>query len=126
MREIKFRAWDKETKYMFDVLRWNKDRKGNTVCIQGESSTNIRIATTKEYIDKICIMQYTGLLDKNGKEIYEGDIITSNLKIPHEVKDLISFWSYDIPDEQRYTKSPYDIEVLGNIYENPELLNKEA
>jgi uncharacterized phage protein (TIGR01671 family) len=90
------------------------------------------------------VMQYTGLKDKNGKEIYEGDIVKihnypDEFKRQEAPKDFNVFevkwnqyvWSFS--NESIYTPmstyhertmTDYEIEVIGNIYENPELLNK--
>lgn len=103
MREIKFRAWGKGRKLMhYDGFAVNPD------------------GTTKTWgvFDHIEVMQDTGLKDKNGKGIYEGDI----LRFPDgEVVNVI--WM-----EYPAAFSPMDLheagEVIGNIYENPELLEK--
>ena len=130
MREIKFRAWDKEKKKMFipfDLYEshWELYEKP------------FEEDWRKENLE---IMQFTGLKDKNGKEIYEGDIVRANckavivweddgfqVKLTDRSKDII---------ERVYEEAAYqriidfgEIEVIGNIYENPELLtppHKEA
>lgn len=61
MREIKFRAWDKENSEM-------------TLFTFDDVSSG-QVGNNDQYISEMVVMQYTGLLDKNGKEIYEGDII---------------------------------------------------
>jgi len=65
------------------------------------------------------LSQFTGLLDKNGKEIYEGDVIQYN--DPNDAQ-----WSYrsvvDYPNESWWRFKP--VEILGNVYKNPELINK--
>lgn len=112
MRQIKFRAWDKRTNEMFtDGLVVSKD--GILCCFNGENQCEI--------------MQFTGLNDKNGKEIYEGDIVV----VKSENNKLIGrvFWEIDryrIADKMWvnsiYRLNEFDLKVIGNIYENPELL----
>jgi hypothetical protein len=75
-------------------------------------------------------MQYTGLKDRHGKEIYEGDVIKVDWGIPEPYlvenkydKPFVVEWRfYAYPPFDRYLPMPKDIEVIGNIYDNPELL----
>lgn len=74
--------------------------------------------------DNAIIMQYTGLKDKNGKEIYEGDILNNEgyrweLIVLNDFSDLLSFYY----DKVECCLSD-DLEIIGNIFENPELLEK--
>lgn len=86
-------------------------------------------------VDKETVGQYTGLHDKNGKEIYEGDIVSFNLKSDSEGQPYIigyieyqtTFSGYRIMSFEGSFALDYnikDIEVIGNIYENKELLNE--
>lgn len=106
MREIKFRAWDKMGKHM----------KNNFIIGGPCRSSNVRFE----------IMQYTGLKDKNGKEIYEGDIVNSDEVLEVVVKDFS--WCLENEDEAYYFNE-CDIgacdEVIGNIYQDKHLLNKQ-
>jgi len=110
MREIKFRAWIKEEK---DLLSWED--------LQAEEFWDALHKKTKlEYI----LMQYTGLKDKNGKEIYEGDIlkkITSHYATPPSYEEFITVsWCPKISGWNiRKTNLK---QIIGNIYENSELL----
>uniref|UniRef100_A0A6M3KJG8 Putative YopX protein n=1 Tax=viral metagenome TaxID=1070528 RepID=A0A6M3KJG8_9ZZZZ len=117
MREIKFRAWDKEKKQILVPL----------ACVFHFSIDGFQgveyhggghvIFLQKNHVE---LMQCTGLKDKNGKEIYEGDIINEGV-----IKNKIVSWfpgqccfniGYYHPEAQKRH------EILGNIYENPELI----
>ncbi len=105
MRTIKFRAWDESQKYM--AYQCTPDLE--------------TIQSFMHHFGDKKLMQFTGLYDKNGKEIYEGDIVTDGVgkyKIVYDLK-LAGYQPYCIfrDDPENYC------EVLGNIYENQELLN---
>ncbi len=104
MREIKFRAWD-NVNYMSTPFTFMEIQSGI-------------IGFTSEAI----IMQYTGLKDKNGKEIFEGDIINAKWKDGQHIG--IEKCPNIIPNGFHFYEEMDDIdcEVIGNIYENHELL----
>jgi hypothetical protein len=121
MRELKFRAWYKSEKKMI----YN---------IQNEFEERIELGMDcfSDYLsnDDFIVEQYTGLKDKNGKEIYEGDIVSkhnSDTKgVVKQVKDgqWAIYWD-NVPDGY-YVLFKYSnlCEVVGNIHENSELLEK--
>ena len=115
-REIKFRAWNDS----------KKDWEGNFSISRIGSFLRLGISQSTEGIH---VMQFTGLLDKNGKEIYEGDIVADRSHT-----DLIFAIEYDnehagyympeaFEEECRWPISEVELEIIGNIYESPELLN---
>lgn len=118
-REIKFRAWDEKLKLMYAT-------DSVSLCIDGEICY---LDTDGEWVadmaNRITLMQYTGLKDKNGKEIYEGDIIHCWGGEYYQ-----GYWEYNqkFVVEFGWTQSMWEmlhvenIEVIGNIYENRELM----
>lgn len=130
MREIKFRAWNKDTKTTVDLHKITP-----LALDQGLKQDGIFIP----FIDSLIVMQYTGLKDKNGKEIYEGDIVEFDNQDPTTFTDYRErgtvvwdkeFAKFSIQYKDGFrggdvTYSPIykrNKEVIGNIYENPELL----
>ena len=119
MRPIKFRAWDKEEEkmYQFDLISYmqvNEDGQ-EELC-------------PSRLVEPDAFMQFTGLLDKNGKEIYEGDI-TEN----YAMRDVVIFHNgafvgknsqKDHLGQHQPIAVHNELEVIGNIYENPELLKE--
>jgi uncharacterized phage protein (TIGR01671 family) len=125
MRKIKFRAWDKNNNKMrFDALPFNT----NAVCFAYGDGDNTFYTTASLERNPMEFMQYTGLKDKNGKEVYEGDIVktrSGNFKVVYKQK--FAGWYIEKPDGHREFLSPllgneYLGEVIGNIYETPELI----
>lgn len=125
MRDIKFRMWDKINK---------------TIIKDIHDSEEFWLVINNNLYD---VMQYTGLKDKNGKEIYEGDILLApdwfgNLKCvciyqqENQVSSIQGFglYSYDRYFQKYRTLVESDewdeFEVIGNIYDNPDLLEKGA
>jgi len=119
MREIKFRAWyEKSQTWVYLTLGhlWTNNAK-------------------KIYID-LCIdgttfYEYTGLKDKNGKEIYEGDILHFGRYVVNEIgEDSMEYvdvrvdWDYELLCEFKYDCEDENnfVEIIGNVHENPELL----
>ena len=133
MREIKFRVFDKDYRKMHIV---GKDGHDSLTCWDGKIQYyNLQNGEGSGEHGSYILMQYTGLKDKNGKEIYEGDV----LQLAHPFKDrqytgkvifergsfiAEDFWMthYDNPSD--FTEGLEHVEVIGNIYEHPHLLEE--
>jgi uncharacterized phage protein (TIGR01671 family) len=128
MREIKFRAWSKRDKCWCGAFSIQKD--GLFTEMSGARMENGVCVAYADWIDlseqdEIILMQYTGLKDKNGVEIYEGDILKGTLE-NHAVVDVNSYFgltNYGLSsDYPMHLTGQEEREIIGNIYENPELL----
>ena len=142
MRDIKFRAWDKTNNRM----RLNLAEDGFFI-----SPNNGNIVTPDNYSlyfgDRLILLQYTGILDKNGNEIYEGDIIEKRYDTPFvkerlskargvveygtfslleelgEVKRSVTGWFIEFEDKSGKIPVTNEFEVIGNVYENSDKIH---
>ncbi|EAE1828898.1 hypothetical protein ARV02_02605 [Listeria monocytogenes] len=129
MRAIEFRAWDKEVKEM--------DYNPSVIEIWQNKPINEQFRLESE--EKLVWMQYTGLKDKNGKKIFEGDIVAFSEDDFHVFNSQVEYFSEDgypafdikVPSDYYFDSNVFsevsmsglhEIEVIGNIHENPDLL----
>ena len=142
MREVKFRAWDKKDKVVRDVVGMSFYHESVSVDIEYGKYL-------QDDAKRFELLQYTGLLDKNGTEIYEGDLVDFNglyeirfgkhgvpsledeqyvdmahgffFKAQHDMKDIEPF-GMDMPLNEMYAKT---CEVIGNVHQHGHLLERD-
>lgn len=135
MREIKFRAWDKKEKNMISHIKLFR---------LDTSNEKPFLPLLEKFETDLIVHQYTGLKDKNGKEIYEGDILSyldsydTLTESGYDFEEFINV-GHVIFDEKKarfditnkndvgyddWIETISDCKVIGNTCENPELLNK--
>lgn len=133
MREIKFRAWDKTNKRMmvfgkfwiceiYKSLAWN-------ICDYSKNENDGKYFLDWD-IDNLEIMQFTGLLDKNGVDIYEGDIFNIG---DSNIKYMVDWFDCGLKGRQLGNKSWVGldywrelIEIVGNVHQHPDLLKERT
>lgn len=136
MRELKFRAWDEQNKimhYNFEFIRSGIEENDWIIFKSDKQKLEDKHVFDNPYfIQQLKIMQFTGLYDKNNREIYEGDFLTGR---PNPLLVEYNNSQYDFiyrnPEKKSWLRymcvgwgDIYEPKIIGNIYENPKLLKK--
>ena len=131
----KFRAWDLLAEKMIDEIQMISFVRKEIIGKFSDGSTSVPLKFEDERNgEDVILMQSTGLKDKNGKEIFDGDVLAC--KTDDEVINLNIFWDEEhalfMFESKKYNEQEllaelvedniYPFEIIGNIYDNPELL----
>ena len=148
MRKNKYRAYQKNAKWMLPVLsiNWGADGEIESITVDNTNNNTRNVSPRSQTfykndpiysLDVLILMEFTGLTDKNGKEIYERDVVLftwfsyGEYELETEYQGSIDFLNGSFlfccehgnyPLSELEFDSESDIEVIGNIHDNPELL----
>lgn len=130
-RILKFRAWNKQLEKMHSAEEMGEDQLTLSVDGRGLVNINSQAKNLSLFYDHIIPLQFTGINDIEGQEIYEGDIVHQLGGINWEVRWIKAAATFAVVNEiegqlmffNQFTPSR-SLTVVGNIYENPELLKK--
>lgn len=134
-RELKFRAWNKTWKMMspVDKIEFENGRPSSvSVTIKATDFDHTGEWEDCEVGKEVILQQNTGLKDKNGKEIFEGDLVRVDLTsddISEEYRGRVFIWTANmrLGDDETHNIAilePSHLEIIGNIFANPELLEQ--
>ncbi|CAK1254995.1 hypothetical protein LMG30237_ALEAABJJ_01635 [Fructobacillus tropaeoli] len=138
MREIKFREWDQNRHEIYGgdipgMSYGNREDFDDMVGFRFAHTESIDYEGTEEFKNKRILEQYTGLHDKNGKEIYEGDIAEwddfGNKRVGYvtfcpDIQFVTANHDYNFGDFAYQDTKEY-LTIIGNVHENPELLEEQ-
>lgn len=127
MREIKFRAWDEK------YGEWLDPAEHVIYADDGSVAEVCDLELVEFVVKNVKLEQFTGLHDKNGKEVYEGDIVTCSEGCPHKIiwveglggtffGGMPAWYLSGLNEGYSWTE---DEEVIGNVHENPELIESK-
>jgi len=120
-REIKFRAWDlkKQDWYKPIYEAYNGNLHDISITLNGiVMERTLEFNASMLNSDNYILYQFTGLTDKNGVEIYEGDVLKTRYGTTFYYNYLVDYHLWDINNSIAFS----EVEIIGNIYSNPELL----
>ncbi len=132
MRDLKFIAWDKRAKQMYQVENLGVGTAPHQKVAESYHQPNT--GYNKFYPAEVIVMQYTGFKDNHGDEIYEGHILrydNPEYKLSHETPYVIK-WNEEEARFECVNKTNFmlpsvwkDMEIVGNVFENPELVDEK-
>lgn len=132
----KFRVWDKETKSMWNIESWHVEDEYFDLIEPNKNVADPNANRVWRRESDVILMQSTGLFDKNGAEIFEGDIVVNQYGnvgyiayLKQEAGFVVVLKKSDYRLGHRNTGESYDVtnnhSIIGNVYQNPELVEVE-